>query len=134
MMPASQILGMEGPQLVYPGQQFTARVHVKNVGDDTWTAAGGFALGSASPQDNFTWGLHRVSLPHDVAPQQQVTFEFIPTASPTQGVQTFAWRMVQDGGAGWFGPEATMPVDVSLAVKIVTLLEELVNGLCVRRG
>jgi hypothetical protein len=87
-----------------PGQSSTAVVVLQNIGGTTWVAgsANPFRLGTQNPQDNATWGRNRVELPHDVAPGDEVSFEFPITAPSTPGTYHFQWRMVQEG-ITWFG-------------------------------
>ena len=90
------------PSKMAAGGTATVTVTMTNTGTTTWTSSGGYGLGSESPQDNDTWGLSRVSVPSDVAPNESVAFTFAITAPETTGSYTFAWRMVRDPGA-WFG-------------------------------
>jgi hypothetical protein len=92
------------PSPLTPGQVAHAQVTMQNLGGTTWTAAGPnpFRLGAQNPQDNSTWGLNRVELPHDVAPGDEVVFTFAITAPVTPGTYHFQWRMVQEL-VTWFG-------------------------------
>ena len=90
------------PSKMAAGGSATVTVTMTNTGTTTWTSAAGYGLGSQSPQDNVTWGLSRVSLPADVAPNESAAFTFTITAPETTGSHTFAWQMVRDPGA-WFG-------------------------------
>lgn len=84
-------------------------VTMTNTGETTWYP-GTYFLGSQNPQDNFTWGMNRVALPHAVGPGGQVTFHFNVSAPGSGGTFNFQWRMLQDG-VGWFG-DATPNVAV----------------------
>jgi hypothetical protein len=81
-------------------------VTMRNIGTAAWPPdlGGGrqFRLGSQSPQDNSTWGLARVGVPHEVEAGSEVTFNFSITAPPSAGSYNFSWRMVQDE-VEWFG-------------------------------
>ena len=90
------------PSKMAVGGTATVAVTMTNTGTTTWTSSAGYGLGSQSPQDNQTWGLSRVSVPSDVAPNETVAITFTITAPETTGSHTFAWRMVRDPGA-WFG-------------------------------
>ena len=90
------------PSKMAAGGTATVTVTMQNTGTTTWTSSTGYGLGSESPQDNVTWGLSRVSVPSDVAPNESAAFTFTITAPATTGDHTFAWRMVRDPGA-WFG-------------------------------
>ncbi len=79
-----------------------ASITMRNTGQEAWTPAGLYRLGSQNPPDNRSWGTHRVPVPHDVPPNTEVTFTF-PMAATTRGAEkNFQWRMVLDGVA-WFG-------------------------------
>ena len=90
------------PSKMAVGGTATVAVTMTNTGTTTWTSSAGYGLGSQSPQDNETWGLSRVSVPSDVAPNESVAFTFTITAPESPNTYTFAWRMVRDPGA-WFG-------------------------------
>lgn len=87
-----------------PSQTYRVFVTMRNTGTSTWTAAGGYKLGSQNPANNNTWGLTRANLSASVAPTQLVTFTF-GAKKPAQGngYFNFQWQMVQDGGVGYFG-------------------------------
>jgi hypothetical protein len=106
------VVAQSVPSTMVAGQRYTVSVRMKNIGGTTWTAAEGYRLGSQNPQDNLTWGLHRVGLPASVAPGGEVTFNFTVIAPSTPGTYNFQWRMVQDG-VGWFGdPTPSVAVNV----------------------
>ncbi|MGQ0508498.1 MAG: NBR1-Ig-like domain-containing protein [Myxococcaceae bacterium] len=94
---------VKAPTHVRPGEKFDAEVSVRNVGLHDWKTTTRHRLGSQAPQDNDTWGMQRVELPHDVRTGEDVIFHVRATAPTTPGSYAFQWRMVQDG-AGWFGP------------------------------
>lgn len=103
------------PATINPGDQFTATVSFRNTSSmNTWTNTGAnpYRLGSASPQDNFTWGTNRVDMPvSSVATGQVVTFTFNCTAPTTPAAYTFAWQMLQEG-VHWFGATASTTITV----------------------
>jgi Ig-like domain-containing protein len=114
--------GVSMPSLLRPGQTAQALVAFQNVGGTTWTSGGAnpFRLGAQNPQDNSTWGLNRVELPHDVAPGDEVVFQVPITAPAAPGTYHFQWRMVQDGVI-WFGDFSTdVPVVVAPALRSMT--------------
>lgn len=96
-----------------PGAVQMVAVTMKNVGTDTWTAVGGYMLGSQNPIDNVRWGTNRVPVPHDVPPNTQVTFTFGITARDAVGTWNFQWQMLREG-IGWFG-QMTDNVEVHIA-------------------
>ena len=91
----------------------TVSITFKNVGTTTWSAGSAYRLGSQNPQDNTTWGMNRVSLPHSVPPGATVTFTFDVFAPAKSGTYNFEWRLVQDG-VEWFGP---LTPNVAVSVK-----------------
>jgi len=92
------------PNSMVAGRPYNVSVRMRNVGSTTWTPAAGHRLGSQNPQDNQTWGLHRVLLPGPVAPGGWATFDFTVVAPSGPGTYSFRWRMVREGVA-WFGAE-----------------------------
>jgi len=92
------------PTTVTTGQSFTVSITMKNTGTNAWTAGQNFRLGSQSPQDNTTWGLHRVFLASTDSIHQGQTkqFVFTVTAPSTPGVYAFKWGMLQEL-VTWFG-------------------------------
>jgi hypothetical protein len=90
------------PASMTPGQSYPVSVTMTNTGNVTWSAGALYRLGAQNPQDNATWGLSRVELPHAVAPGASVTFNFNVTAPTSVGTYNFQWRMVQDF-VEWFG-------------------------------
>ena len=98
----SQVISVSVPNSMVPGQTYPVSVKMRNTGITTWTPTALHRLGSQNPQDNFTWGLHRVSVPSAIVPGATATFSFNVTAPAAQGNYNFGWRMVQDG-VQWFG-------------------------------
>jgi len=100
---------------VMTGQTFTAHVQMTNTGNNTWTylASNGWNLGSANPQDNFTWSINRayMSAGANVPNGSSYTYVFTATAPATAGTYTFSWRMVKDG-LEWFGNVCTQNITV----------------------
>jgi hypothetical protein len=78
------------------GLASTASITMRNTGSTTWTQGTGYQLSSQNPQDNRSWGLARLDLPGDVAPNATVTFTFAVTPT-VAGVLPFQWRMVHGG-------------------------------------
>jgi subtilisin family serine protease len=86
------------------GASYPVTVTVENRGTSTWTALGGYALGSQSPPNNTTWGGNRIPLGggESIAPGQQKTFAFAVTAPTTPGTYLLQGQMIQEG-VEWFG-------------------------------
>jgi len=102
---ASQFIGQAVPASLAPGQSTTVSITMRNTGTTTWTAGGGYKLGTQNPRDNTLWtGGTRIYMPSgtSVAPGETYTFAFSITAPSTPGAYSFQWRMVQEG-VEWFG-------------------------------
>ncbi|UNK50558.1 hypothetical protein MNR01_06005 [Lysobacter sp. S4-A87] len=95
-------VGSSVPGTMTAGQYYAVSLTFNNASDKTWRAGTNINLGSQGPVDNYTWGLNRVALPHDVGPYQNVAFNFTVRAPTTPGSYTFQWQMVADGVA-WLG-------------------------------
>ncbi len=93
-----------------PNQTFRGSIKIRNTGNTTWVPANGYALGSQNPANNTTWGTSRVTLPHPVAPGQEVIINIDTQAPSTPGNYTFAWQMVKNNN--YFGATCSTPVVV----------------------
>ncbi len=102
----AQFISQTVPDSISPGQIFDISVTFKNTGNKTWTSSGNYRCGTQAPQDNVFWnGVNRVTLPNDVAPEQEVTFAVTLSAPEDEGVYVIQWQMVQDG-VEWFGEKS----------------------------
>jgi hypothetical protein len=109
----SSLINQSVPSDLQTGQSYPVSITLQNNGSFTWRASEGYQLGSQSPTDNFTWGPNRVNLPNDVAPGQQVTFNFNIAAPSTPGAYNFQWQMIQNG-VEWFGElTPNVPIEVN---------------------
>ncbi len=95
---SAEFVSQAVPTQVNVGQAFTATVTMKNTGTLAWTAANNIRLGSQSPQDNTTWGTHRILLASSdkVLQGAQKTFTLSLVAPSTPGTYTFQWQMLQE--------------------------------------
>jgi type II secretory pathway pseudopilin PulG len=98
----AQFVGQSVPTQLTAGQRAPVSITMYNAGARTWTEDTLFRLGTQNPQDNSTWGTHRVLLPTSVPPGGTVTLNFTITAPSTPGTYDFQWRMVRDL-ITWFG-------------------------------
>ncbi len=94
------------PTKIVAGGKATVTVRMQNTGTTTWTSAN-YKLGSQRPENNTTWGLKRVSLASDVAPNATGDFTFTIVAPTATGSYKFRWQMIQ-GASGWFGAKTTL--------------------------
>jgi hypothetical protein len=111
----SALMGATMPMHMIRGATAPVTITMRNMGSAMWTATAGFALGSQTPADNMTWGMSRVALggADSVATGADKTFQFDVTAPHAVGAHSCDWQMVQDAGAGWFGPMASASVEVT---------------------
>lgn len=90
------------PSTMNTGQSTAVSIIMKNTGENTWTTAGNYSLGSQNPENNGNWGTGRLSVGSNITTNASKTFSFTAVAPATPGVYNFQWKMVQDGVA-WFG-------------------------------
>jgi hypothetical protein len=96
-------------------------ITMRNTGTQAWLAADGdIFLASQEPQDNYYWCIqdnaygiysgNRVRLPHDVAPDEMVTFDFVvkPLSCGFTATPPFRFRMLSSAH-GTFGEETPAP-------------------------
>ena len=101
----ADFVSQDGPSTMTAGQTYSITVVMRNSGTSTWSPTS-HRLGSQNPQDNTTWGTHRVSLSSSVAPGATAPFTFNVTAPTTPGTYNCQWKMVQEG-VEWFGAAST---------------------------
>jgi RHS repeat-associated protein len=96
------------PEGMLPGQTYPVSVTMRNTGGAIWTSNANYKLGSQSPDNNTTWGFHRVELPGGgpVAANDTVTFNFNITVPSAQGTYGFHWKMAREGFY-FFGQQST---------------------------
>ncbi len=124
----AQFVSQSVPATMTAGQSYAVSITFQNTGTTTWSAANAYNLGAHNPQDNTTWGMHRVALPSTVAPGANVTFSFNVSAPSTPGTYNFQWAMVQDG-VEWFGaltPNVTVDVQAGQVPSIA--LQSVASG------
>jgi hypothetical protein len=101
------------------GQRVTARVTMRNVGATTWTNDV-YKLGPVDDSDELN-GPARVYIESagvsEVAPGEQVTFEFELQAPGATSVRWTDWQMVHEG-VEWFGEVAGQQVEVVCAAPV----------------
>ena len=66
---AAEFVSQQAPSIVPSGARIPVTVAFRNTTLTTWTSADGYALASAGPTGNTTWGIASVPLPGDVAPR-----------------------------------------------------------------
>ena len=104
------------PSKMAAGTTASVTVRMENVGTTTWRSSDRYSLGSQGNQDNLTWGLNRVPLPGEVAPNTTAEFTFTITAPSAAGSYGFVWQMVRDGVA-WFG--SSTPSGGAIEVEVI---------------
>lgn len=108
------------------GQQSSASVTMLNSGNVTWTAGLQFKLSAINPAGNATWGTSSVTVPSNVAPGSQVTFQIPVTAPAAAGTYNFQWQMYS--GTAFGAATTNVPVTVSASAAPVMTLNAPVNG------
>ncbi len=93
------------PSSMTAGSTKTVTVTMKNTGGTTWTAGGGYKLGSQGAPNNTTWGLKEKTVAGSVAPNRSHVFTLTIKAPSTAGSYSFSWRMRRNGT--WFGDAST---------------------------
>ena len=121
------------PSYIAIGMLASASITMQNTGTATWyKSQGDIFLATQEPQDNFYWCIqgnqygslsgNRVLLPYDVAPGQQVTFNFMvkPLGCRFAAPAPFRFRMLSPT-YGTFGEETPDPkVTVTDAAEYVS--------------
>jgi len=84
----------------------------KNTSTVPWDPVNGFALISAVPTGNTTWGTSSVALTSTVAPGDSVTFSFFVVTPATPGNYNFQWQMSSARGVpfGSLSPPTSVQV------------------------
>jgi hypothetical protein len=130
---SAAFVSQSAPPFVQFQTPASASVTMRNTGTATWVRAeGDVFLSTQEPQDNYYWciqdnryGSHsgnRVLLPYDVAPGQDVTFNFVvmPLSCGFTATPPFRFRMLSQT-FGTFGEETPDPhVFVSTAAEFVS--------------
>ena len=114
---SAAFVSQTAPAVVQFQTPASASITMRNTGTATWyQAEGDVFLATQEPQDNYYWciqdnryGSHsgnRVLLPYDVAPDQEVTFDFVikPLACGFTATPPFRFRMLSQT-YGTFGEE-----------------------------
>ena len=99
------------PAHMEAGKSYEVVIRMRNAGDDPWRSQDGFALGSQNPDDNMTWGIHRIRT-SDVSVGSVGELRANVTAPSAAGTYSFQWRMLREG-VEWFGV-ATPNVQISV--------------------
>ncbi len=103
----AQFISQSVPSVMNAGQTYSVSISFKNTGNDPWTKATGFKLGSQNASLNNTWGFGTVSLGNSevVNPGDTKVFKFTITAPANGGTYNFQWQMRNFSGA--FGDKST---------------------------
>ena len=109
------------PAAIVPGGWTPVEVRVTNRGLQSWRAGGDaqVRLGYHWLDGNgnaVVWDGGRISLPHDVAPGQELSLTVNVRAPDNEGEFQLQWDMVQDGGIGWFSGHAVPAKTESVGV------------------
>lgn len=97
----AQFVSHNMPTSVEASKTINVSVTMANVGTTTWNAGQLYRIGSRSPDNNTTWGINRVTVPHNVPPGSSHTFVLPITTPATGGNYTFHWCMLREN-VEWF--------------------------------
>jgi hypothetical protein len=119
------------PSQIEPFTPASASITMQNTGTATWVRGDVF-LSTQDPQDNYYWCIqdnpygmysgNRVLVPYDIAPNTQVTFNFVvdPLSCRFAATAPFVFRMLSQS-QGTFGQETPNPgVVVAVATQFVS--------------
>lgn len=102
---AARYLSQTQPSTVRVGTSFNVTVKMTNVGTNSWTLAGGYALVPSGSSSN--WGVSQLSVGStSVLKGQTKTFTFLAVAPSTPGSYTMRFQMRNAGGL--FGDKTTL--------------------------
>ncbi len=109
----SLCIGITAPNQIIAGRQATINVVMKNIGQNTWTEADNYRLGSQNPQDNLVWGLNRINMSPaaSILTGQEYVFVFNITAPTATGIYSSDWEPVKEYVA-WFGATCQKNIQV----------------------
>lgn len=107
---AARYIGQTSPSTVKAGASFSASIKFRNVGTNTWTQAGGYALApSGSPT---SWGITQTLVSSNAAPGTDKSFILSCKAPTTPGTYVFRFQLRTPGG--FFGDQtATKTITVT---------------------
>jgi hypothetical protein len=109
---AAEFVSQQAPSIAPAGARIPASVSFRNTTLTTWTAAAGYALASAGPAANTTWGRASVPLSGDVAPGAVATFSFVIDVPATPARYNFQWQMSHGANAPFGGVSPATAIDV----------------------
>ena len=109
----AQVEAQSVPATMVAGGLYDVSISVRNLGENSWTSANMYFLGSMSPLNNYTWGPNRIALAATEVINYWETkrFTFQVKAPLTLGIHTFHWGMLQENRE-WFG--STTPISVTV--------------------
>jgi len=121
----SEVVALNLPPQLAPGQRFRVNMRLRNSGTRAWSPAEGFYLKALNGTDPLYPAGEEISLDSEVPPGGTVTFSFVIQAPSTQGFYQTEWRMIQEGGVGWFGARISQKVKVGNQPSFYVLGSEL---------
>jgi len=105
------------PSTMISGETRSVSVTMKNLGDNTWTAANNYKLGPATTADD-VWGINRVYMAANaiITKNNQYTFTLnfnirAPIVSTTT-VKSSRWKMLREN-VQWFGPTCGKDITIT---------------------
>ena len=111
----AQLTNASVPSTMTAGSTYNVSLTFRNTGNETWSRAANYRIGSTSPVDNMNFGRNRVDMNvASVAPGQSATFDFQVQAPPNAGNYAFDWGMLWEGQRR-FGQTTARTVTVTTA-------------------
>ena len=112
---ATEFVSQQVPETVPADAPISVTVSFRNTTQTTWRSSDGYALGSAGPAANATWGLSSVPLVGDVPPGALATFAFTIETPEVPATYNFQWQMNAQGSVPFGQGSPPTPVTVVVA-------------------
>jgi hypothetical protein len=112
---AAEFVSQQAPATAPAGATLRVSVTFRNTTNATWSPADGYALKSAGPAGNVTWGISSVALPAAVGPGEAATFAFSIEVPQTPATYNFQWQMSGPDGAPFGQVSPATPIEVVAA-------------------
>jgi len=109
---AADFVSQQAPSIAPAGARIPVTVAFRNTTLAPWTPADGYALASAGPAGNTTWGTASVPLSTDVAPGAVATFSFVIDVPATPAKYNFQWQMSRGANAPFGAVSPATAIDV----------------------
>jgi len=103
------------PSSLKSGQVYPVSITMRNIGVNTWNIKDNYQLSLFTLTDNVyqsdVWGVRHVSLPQDVSPLENVTFNFDISSPREKGTYNCRWSMSHNGD--YFGERISSMIEIN---------------------